>query len=234
MNSDWVDLLNATDVASYKAGIVRFAHDIGFRTVDAMTVVDHEDGRVEFQFVENIDNADWTSLDPAYAKRDPVMQHLKRSSQPIIWGAGNYRDAGVRETYDVLASLGLHSGLSVASHLPDGRHFVLGVQADRDLSRCVSHMAQALPKLELFSVYALDAAFRLLLPPERQNVGELALREIEALRYGFDGWSGRMLADRFNMEEASCLEWLGRIAAKLDCRHFRQAALKAWRIGVFC
>lgn len=234
LNRELLDLLNARDLDDYKACLVRFSEGIGFRTVDAMTVLDHGDESPEFKYIENINNANWALIDPAYSKRDPVMQHLKRSSYPIVWGAASYRDPAVSENYDLISCMGLQSGMSIASHLPDGRHFVLSVHADRDGSTCGTQLAYALPKLELYSVYALDAAFRLMLPAERRNVGELSAREIEALRYVFDGWSSRMVADRFNMAETSCQEWLGRIAMKLDCCNVLQAALKARRIGVFC
>lgn len=233
LDADLLDLLNARDIDGYRACIVRFAQSIGFRTVNATTVLDRSGESSEYKYIENIDDPNWALLDPARGKRDPVMQHLKHSSYPINWDAANYRDPAVSENYDLLSSMGLCSGMAIASHLPDGRHFVLSVHADRGLRARGTHLAFALPKMELYSVYALDTAFRLLMPAERRNVGELAPREIEALRYAIDGWSNRMLADRFNLPEASCQEWLGRIAVKLDCRNVSQAALKAWRIGVF-
>lgn len=233
LNADLLDLLNARDVDAYKACIVRFTQSIGFRTVDALTVLDQRDGTSVFTIVDNIDNPCWSTLDPSLGKRCPVMQHIRRSSYPIVWGSANYRDPAVSDLYDLVSPMGLRSGISIASHLPDGRHFAFCVHTDRDLPVNGSHLSFVLQKLELYSVYALDAAFRLLMPPERRNVGELAVREVEALRYAFDGWSSRMLADRFNMAETSCQEWLDGIATKLDCCHVRQAALKARRIGVF-
>lgn len=227
------DLLNAKDVKDYKSCVVQFTQSIGFGTMDAMTVLDDSAGIPEYTRVENINDPNWATIDPAYGKRDPVMQHLKRSSYPIAWGAANYRDPSVEEGYEVVASMGLRSGISVASHFPDGRHFVLSVHADKDISTASRQFAQALPQLELYAVYALDAAFRLLMPAERSNVGELAMREIEALRYASDGWSSRMLASRFNLGERICERWLASIAAKLDCGNVMHAALKARRIGIF-
>lgn len=227
------DLLNARDVEDYKSCVVRFAQGMGFGTMDAMTVLDDRAGNSEFIRVENIDNPNWAAIDPAYGRRDPVMQHLKRSSYPIIWSSANYLEPSVAEGYEVVASMGLRSGISIASHFADGRHFVLSVHTNKDLSRSSRQFARALPQLESYAVYALDAAFRLLMPAERSNVGELAMREIEALRYVSDGWSSRMVASRFNLGESICERWLRSVAAKLDCRDFRHAALKARRIGIF-
>ncbi len=232
LDADLLDLLNVRDVAGYKSCIARFAQRIGFRTVDALTVLDRGPGQSEFICVDNIGDPGWGALDPGLGKRCPVMQHCRRSSYPIAWGAANYRDPALTDLYDLVASMGLRSGVSVASHFPDGRHFAFCVHTDAGPAVDDRQLAFALPKLELYAVYALDAAFRLLLPPERSNVGELVARDIEALRYALDGWSGRMLADRFNMADAACRDWLGRVAAKLDCGNVRQAALKARRIGV--
>ncbi len=232
LDADLLDLLNARDLDDYKACIVRFTQRMGFRTVDALVVQDHSPGHAEFICVDNIGDPSWAALDPSLGKRCPVMQHCRRSSYPIAWGAANYRDPAVADLYDLVASMGLRAGVSVASHFPDGRHFAFCVHTDAGPAIGGRHLAFAQPKLELYAVYALDAAFRLLLPPERSNVGELAARDVEALRYALDGWSGRMLADRFNMADAACRDWLGRVAAKLDCGNVRQAALKARRIGI--
>lgn len=233
LDANLQDLLNAGDVEDYRACVARFTQSLGFGTMDAMTVLDDSAGNPEFTRIENINNPCWATIDPAYGKRDPVMQHLKRSSYPIVWGSANYRDPAVVEGYEVVASMGLRSGISIASHFPDGRHFVLSVHSDKDLPPASPQFTRALPQLELYAVYALDAAFRLLMPAERSNVGELAVREIEALRYASDGWSSRMLASRFNLGESICERWLSSIAAKLDCGNVMHAALKARRIGVF-
>jgi hypothetical protein len=226
-------LLSTRSIDAYRQCLVQFTQSLGFRTMDVMAGRDQACGSTEFRHVHNIPCPEWSSLDPSYGRRDPVMQHLKRSSYPVIWGSAHYRDPAISENYEIVAAMGMRSGISLASHLPDGRHFVLCLHVDHDLPRCGSQFAEALSRLEHYAVYAMDAGFRLVMPEELSNVGELTPREIEALRLGFDGWSAPMLAARFNLGERRCQQWLGHIAAKLDSGSFRQAALRAGRIGIF-
>ncbi|MBB2487041.1 autoinducer binding domain-containing protein [Mitsuaria sp. WAJ17] len=118
LDANLQDLLNAGDVEDYRACVVRFTQSMDFGTMDAMTVLDDSAGNPEFTRIENINNPSWVSIDPAYGRRDPAMQHLKRSSYPIAWGSTKYRDPAVVEGYEVVASMGLRSGISDCIALP--------------------------------------------------------------------------------------------------------------------
>lgn len=226
------DLLNVRNVDELRRCVATFAEGLDFRTMSLFTVLDQVEGPPEFMRVHNIPDVGWASIDPRFGARDPVMQHLRRRSEPIVWGPHAYTDPVARKGYEIVEAMGLCSGMSVASHFPDGRHFTLSVHVDR-VQPPGRHAGDVVKRLEHYAVYALDTAFRLLMPTEHRNVGELTTAEIGALRYAFDGWSDAMLAARFGLSEPRCRQWLAGIAVKLDCRAFRQAALKARRIGIF-
>ena len=81
---------------------------------------------------------------------------------PIIWDQSTYAESGVGEMWEVQARFGYCSGIAMALHLPDGRHFFLGV--DRDKPRPARHreVTRMVADLQLFAVHAQDAALRIL------------------------------------------------------------------------
>lgn len=234
LHTDHIGVLAAKDESEYRAEIARFAQNLGFRTVDALTVVDHDDATTEFICVDNIGNPDWNAIDPSYWKRDPVMHHCKTSNVPIVWGSKNYRSAGVEEVYDLVSAYGLRSGISVSSHLHGGRHFALCVHTDRDLELDTRHVAHALPQLQLFAVHALDTAFRLFLPPDELTVAELSLQDIDALSWVLDGKSSEEIATLLSISVNLLKMRLRKLAQDLGCANEHQAALKALRLGIIC
>lgn len=232
LHNDYLGVMSARSEGEFRAEIIRFAQNLGFRTVDALTVVDHDNAASEFICVDNVGNPDWNAIDPSYWKRDPVMQHCKTSSVPIIWGSRNYRSPGLTDIYDLVSAYGLRSGMSVSTHLSGGRHFALCVHTDRDLVSDAGHVAHALPRLQLFATYALDTALHLFLPPEVLTVDQLTLQEVDALSWVLDGKSTEEIAALLNTSEDSLRIRLKQLAQELGCENEHQAALKALRLGI--
>lgn len=231
LHTHHLGVLAAQSEGEFRAEIARFAQNLGFRTVDALTVVDHDDAPTEFICVDNIGNPDWNAIDPSYWKRDPVMHHCKTSSVPIVWGSKNYRLPGLTDVYDLVSAYGLRSGISVSSHLNSGRHFALCVHTDRDLQSDTRHVAYALPQLQLFAVHALDAAFRLFLPPDNLALTSLSMRDADALSWVLDGKSSEEIASLLCIGEYELKMRLRKLAQELGCANEHQAALKALRLG---
>ena len=234
LHTHHLGVLAAQSECEFRAEIARFAQNLGFRTVDALTVVDHDDAPTEFICVDNIGNPDWNAIDPSYWKRDPVMLHCKTSSVPIVWGSKNYRLPGLSDVYDLVSAYGLRSGISVSSHLKNGRHFALCVHTDHDLLSDTRHVAHALPQLQLFAVHALDAAFRLFLPPDEFTLTSLGIRDADALSWLLDGKSPEELSNMLCISEHELRIRLKKLAHELGCENEHQAALKALRLGLIC
>ncbi|TAG32311.1 MAG: hypothetical protein EAZ36_02590, partial [Verrucomicrobia bacterium] len=71
--------------------------------------------------------------DTVVMRRDPVMQHCRKQSVPIIWDQQTYIGHGMGELWEEQAQYGYNTGIAMALHLPEGRHFVLGVDRDKPL-----------------------------------------------------------------------------------------------------
>ena len=136
LQSGFTSVLEADDRDQLLTEIVRFTQSLGFETVSAMTVIDHLLGEAEFITVDNTPS-DYRDafIDMGRARVDPVMQHCKRNSVPIIWDQATYTSAGRGAEWERQAQFGFHTGIALALHLPEGRHFFLGVDRDQPLPR---------------------------------------------------------------------------------------------------
>jgi hypothetical protein len=148
----------------FQAALVRFAQELGFTTVSASTLYDRPSGSPEIQCVDNTPDAYRCVFeDRSIGRVDPVIQHVKHSSLPIVWDQATYVRAGRGDRWEIQAPHGYHTGIAMALHLPFGRHFLVGVDRDRalphhrpdELRRMVADFTSVL-------MYAQDAAFRLM------------------------------------------------------------------------
>ncbi|MCV2352772.1 autoinducer binding domain-containing protein [Paucibacter sp. B2R-40] len=211
-----------------------FTKAMGFDNFSAMTVVDHSLGRSDFI---NIDNCPpgfkdaWS--DPSLASLDPVMQHCKRQSVPIVWDQRTYVNKNAGHLWEVQARFGYRTGVCLALHLPEGRHFVLGMDRSADLPSDAAQLTRLVADMQLFAVHAVDTALRVLLPPEQQlDRPHLTPRELEALRWTMDGKTAWEVGAILSISERTAVLHLSNAMRKLDCNNKHQAVLKAMRLGL--
>jgi DNA-binding CsgD family transcriptional regulator len=227
-------VLQSQSREEFRDEVVRFTRRLGFDTFTAMTVVDHNIGQSEFLTVHNTPTGyEESAADPTSYRRDPVMQHCKRQSVPIIWDRDTYVTHKVAELWEEQASYGYHTGIAMALHLPEGRHFLLGVDRDRPLPADASELQRIVADLQLFAVHAQDAAQRLMLPlaqqPERPS---LTPRELEALRWTMDGKTAWEVGAILGISERTAVLHVTNAMHKLGCVNKHQAVLKALRLGL--
>ena len=169
LQGGYQSVLEARSREEFGQEVARFTRSLEFETFSAITVVDHTLGNSDFI---SIDNAPlgfkdaWN--DPSLGMRDPVMQHCKRQSVPIVWDQRTYVNHGAGEMWEMQARFGYRTGICLALHLPEGRHFVLGMDRNDPLPSDASQLTRMVADMQLFAVHALDTALRVLLPPEQQ------------------------------------------------------------------
>jgi DNA-binding CsgD family transcriptional regulator len=215
--------------------VVRFGRSLGFETANAMTVLDHSLTDSEFHVVGNtpIGYADChANLD--LGRRDPVMQHCKHTSVPIIWGQETYISRGEAEIWEEQARYGLKYGIALAIHMPGDCHFFIGVDRDRALDESAKGLTRIVADLQLFAVHAQDAAFRLFTPQLRAEMESphLTPRELEALRWTMDGKRAWEVGQELRISERTAVFHLQNAVRKLKCVNKHQAVLKAIRLGL--
>jgi DNA-binding CsgD family transcriptional regulator len=234
LQGGYSSVLQARDRNEFREEVVRFGRALGFDTVSAIAVVDHGIGRSDFVAVDNTPREYLTVFnDPRAMQRDPVMQHCKHQSLPIIWDQGTYTSQGQGELWEEQARFGYHTGIAMALHLPEGKHFMLGVDRDRPLPGDRHELTRVVADLQLFAVHALDAAMRVLLPVAAPpDTPSLTPRELEALRWTMDGKTAWEVGSILGITERTAVLHLNNAMRKLGCVNKHQAVLKALRLGL--
>ena len=227
-------VLEARSREEFRDEVVRFTQQLGFATVSAITVIERVGGQVESIAIDNTpDEFHDSYLDPKLQKRDPVMQHIRRQSVPIIWDQETYVAHGAGELWEQQARFGYATGIAMALHLPEGRHFLLGVDRDQSLPADPGALQRVVADLQLFAVHAQDAALRLLLPPALQSERPaLTPRELECLRWTMDGKTAWEVGAILGISERTAVLHVNNAMHKLACVNKHQAVLKALRLGL--
>ena len=227
-------VLQARSRDEFRDEVVRFTQRLGFETVSAITVIDRALGKSEFINVDNtpVQYSD-TYCDPALQRRDPVMQHCKRASVPIIWDQDTYVEQGLGELWEHQAGFGYRTGIAMALHLPDGKHFQFGVDREQPLPTDPDELQRLVADLQLFAVHAQDSAMRLLVPPKQQpERPALTPRELEALRWTMEGKTAWEVGAVLGISERTVVFHVNNAMHKLGSINKQQAVLKALRLGL--
>jgi len=234
LQGGYSSVLQARDRDEFRDEVVRFGRALGFDTVSAMAVIDRGIGRSDFVVVDNTPREFLGVFnDPRAMQRDPVMQHCKRQSLPIIWDQGTYTSQGQGALWEEQARYGYQTGIAMALHLPEGKHFMLGVDRDRALPSDRHELTRVVADLQLFAVHALDAAMRILVPVQASpEAPSLTPRELEALRWTMDGKTAWEVGSILGITERTAVLHLNNAMRKLGCVNKHQAVLKALRQGL--
>jgi DNA-binding CsgD family transcriptional regulator len=231
---EFAPVTKAADRGDLLNEVVGIAQRLGFEKVSAMVVVDSLHGEPEFLCVNNTPvELGEVANSKDVARRDPVMQHCKRNSIPIIWNRDTYIAAGRVEQWEIQAQFGYFAGIALALHLPEGRHFFIGVDRDRPLPSNPNEVARRVAHLQLFAAHAQDAALRILAPPSPLPMTPaLTARELEALRWTMDGKTAWEVGAILKISEQTAARHLSNATRKLGCVNKVQAVVKALRLGL--
>lgn len=235
LQGGYQSVLEARSTDEFRSEITRFAHDLEFERFSAILVVDRAIGSSDFIAVENApDGFSDIFNDPRLGKRDPVMQHCKKQSVPIVWNQQTYVKNDAPELWEAQAPFGYKVGISLALHLPEGRHFVLGVNRDQVLPSNPITLTRMVADLQLFAVHAVDSAMRLLLPstPVEVDAPRLTPRELECLHWTMEGKTAWEVGAILSITERTAVLHINNAMHKLGCTNKHQAVLKALRLGL--
>jgi len=234
LQSGFAEVMTSRNRDEFQGEIVAFTKRLGFDTVAATVVIDHMLGDAEFITVDNTPR-DYKAIfqNPEDGRRDPVMQHCKRQSVPIIWDQGTYVSHGMGPMWEEQARFGMSNGICLALHMPEGRHFILGVERDRPVPMDAIELTRVVADLQLFAVHAQDAALRILVPgPVDAGVPSLTPRELEALRWTMEGKTAWEVGNVLGITERTAVLHVNNATHKLGCVNKHQAVLKALRLGL--
>ncbi len=234
IDSDYIEIGQSPTKERFEAGLIEFAHRLEFDFVGALLVVDVSPTESRFASIGNVPAgfAD-ASANPADGRRDPVQQQLKRLSTPVIFDQSTYVNEGAGDLWDQQAAFGYHTGIAMALHLPHARHFVLGVDRRKPLSKRPGQLTRTIAQLQLLAVYAQEAAQRLMVADlTTELVPELTAREREVLRWTMEGKSNWSIGELLNVSEHTVSFHIRNSMAKLQCSSKHMAVARALRLGL--
>ena len=234
LQGDYQSVLEAQNQDQFRSVVIRFAQRLGFDKVSAMVVVDRLGATPEFVGVHNAPLAYVQTFDDlSVSKRDPIAQHCKRNTVPIIWGQQTYVDANSAELWERQAPFGYCNGIAMALHLPEGRHFLIGVDRDQALPGNEAELTRIVADLQLFAVHAQDTALRVLVSEgARPELPALTPRELEVLRWTMDGKVTNEISAILGIGDRTTVFHLQNAMLKLNCNSKHVAVVKALRLGL--
>lgn len=234
LQGGFTSVLQTRNRDEFQSEVVAFTRRLGFETVSATVVIDHLLGEAEFITVDNTPQAykqAFQRLENGH--RDPVMQHCKRQSMPIIWDQATYVREGQGGKWEEQARFGYRAGIALALHMPEGRHFFLGVDRDKPVPSDAAELTRVVADLQLFAVHAQDAALRILVPAAPDAAApSLTPRELETLRWTMEGKTAWEVGNLLGITERTAALHVNNATHKLGCVNKHQAVLKALRLGL--
>jgi DNA-binding CsgD family transcriptional regulator len=235
LQQDYLSVLEAKNAEQLRDHIIEFGRQIGFERVGATTVIDQPLEAPIFVTLNNTPDA-YLSLsdDRARAFRDPVVQHCKHSSVPIAWTQDSYTSRGLGEQWEQQQPFGYGNGIALALHLPQGRHFLFGVNRSAPLPSDSGDLTRLIADVQLFAVHACEAAVRVVMPelPAVADVPSLTPRELECLRWTMEGKTAWEVGSILGISERTAVLHVNNAAHKLNCVSKHQAVIKAMRLGL--
>lgn len=222
----------ASDLSSFRQGLVDFANDLDFGLVVGVMAVERRGpgAKTEYFSVGNTPQKFLeASRDPQYAKRDPVHLRLMRQSTPLIYDQDFYVQAEAGELWEMVAPFGYRTGVAVGVHMPGYKRLLLGMDREDPLPTDPVKLNRLIADLQLLAVHAQDAAARLLVP---QEAPKLPARQLEILRLTMEGKSAWVVGSLLGISENTVNYHLKRLFEKLDVSSKGQAVLKAMEMGI--
>jgi len=234
LQGDYQSVLEAKNQDQFRSVVIRFAQRLGFDKVAATVAVDRVGGSPEFVAVHNAPLAyQQTFEDLSISRRDPIAQHCKRNTVPIMWGQQTYLKSNAVELWEHQAQFGYRNGIAMALHLPEGRHFLIGVDRDQDLPTDGGELTRIVADLQLFAVHAQDTALRVLVSEgSRPELPALTPRELEVLRWTMDGKVTSDISALLGIGDRTTVFHLQNAMQKLQCNSKHVAVVKALRLGL--
>src|SRR3954452_9419681 len=122
------EVLKSRNRDEFLGEVTAFTRRLEFETFSATVVIDHLLGEAEFITIDNTPR-DYKEFfrNRQSGRSDPVMQHCKRQSVPIIWDQTTYVIRGLGDKWEEQARFGISNGVALALHMPEGRHFFIGM-----------------------------------------------------------------------------------------------------------
>jgi DNA-binding CsgD family transcriptional regulator len=227
---DYQDIRDCKDASTFEKRLVRFANAMDFGIVSAALAVERPGKKTSFEMIGNTPAGFVeASRSMENTQRDPVHRRLKSSRIPFTYDQSLYVDEDAADLWENQAPFGYRTGIAMALHLPEGMHFLLGVDRAEPLPKADAPLMRLMADLQLLAVYAQETAVRVLggsdAPAEPTT--RLSPREIEVLQWTRDGKSAWVIGQILKLSTPTVNFHLRNASHKLGVPSKHMAVLKA-------
>lgn len=230
-----LQLSRSESITEFRQSIEQGVDALGGSLYSAMACNTDAHGHEPVFMIHNMPTAYLASFtDISASKRDPVMQHCRLSSTPIVWDRSTYERVGQREEWEHMADHGLLRGASLALHLERQRHFVFGIEWDRQTTFRPEEKASLAADLQLLTLFAEPVAYRLS-QVERGTTttleNPLSPRELECMQWVSRGMTDDLIARILSISARTVRKHVDNSVSKLGAANRTEAAVTAIRRG---
>lgn len=236
-----IDVGMSEDFESFERRLVATADTMGFPIISGVLIRGglKASGIVGKSFGNPPSGYASAAKDLADSLRDPVLDRLMTQPLPVTYDQATYVSAGVGELWEAQAPYGFKTGIAIKLHLPDDKHFLLGVDRDDRLPPAGAALMQLIAGLQLLGSHAMVAADRLFgaelgkqAAPDASEVPKLTKREVDVLSWTAQGKTAWEVGVILGMSEKTANFHLGNAMRKLGVNSKHQAVLRCVAVGV--
>ncbi|WP_394510041.1 helix-turn-helix transcriptional regulator [Roseateles sp. DXS20W] len=236
-----IDVGMSEDLVSFERRLVRTADALGFPIISGLLMRGglNSAGILGRSFGNPPEGHAEAAKDLGDSLRDPVLERLMSQSLPVLYDQQTYVNAGVGELWETQAPFGFKTGIAIKLHLPEDKHFLLGVDREEALPESGAGLMQMVAGLQLLGAHAMAAADRLLGPeigrlskPEQGERPKLTKRELDVLSWTAQGKTAWEVSVILGMSEKTVNFHLGNVMRKLGVNSKHQAVLKCVAFGI--
>lgn len=234
-HSALLDVATSRDRDTFEKRLVDFAERMGFPLVSAILVIDRPASPPRFISVGNVSEAYKSSYnDPELSRRSPVLTRLKHLAHPFAYDQRLYVHDGVGHLWEHQAAFGYKTGVAMAMHMDNDRHFLLGVDREEALPPDDFALTRMMADLQLLGAFAQETAVRLLAPisDPQGDIPTLTPREMEILRWTSAGKSAEVIGNILGIHRGTVNFHLQSVNKKLAVASKHAAVSKAIRLGL--
>ncbi len=232
----YFEVSRSNDIASFESQLIVFAQEMEFPLISGALVVDRPSPGAKPIFLAFGNTPEpWQKASQDYddSVRSPINKMLKRMSVPILYDQDLFTSNHAGDIWEKQAPFGYKTGIAVALHLPNHRHFLLGVDREQALPKDQRRLTRLMADLQLLAVHAQSAASTLLIPDDNEvEDPKLTPRELEILRWTMESKSAWAVGEILGVSENTVNFHLRNIFKKLKVSSKHHAVLKAVNLGL--
>jgi len=234
-HQDYLDVSASPDRETFEQRLLSVAQGLGFDLASGALSITRPGQKSVVMPVGSIPQAfENAARDDEQARRDPVLRRLRKTSVPVVYDQAFYVADGAADLWEEQAQYGYRTGISMVMHMPEGKHFLLGLDRSEPLPAAGAELARLIADVQLLAVYAQDAAVRVLweLQCPSRPMPHLTPREREVLLWTREGKSAWAVGQILSMSEHTVNYHLRNVMRKLDVSSKHLAILRAQGLGL--